>query len=146
MHLKWTNKCPLGYSHLLPHTIFPSFDACKYFMCIPNRLLLKLNFHDLAKTPEMKQVSNKDKHGDTGLQIRVPNQRFVFSFLNQNFCCGYSKEPSQWDRSFEHTKQMFKLIDKKIFTILRWKVLPIWTNGDIQINPNISETLMHSIR
>ena len=23
-------------------------------------------------------------------------------FLNQNICCGYSKEPSQWDGSFEH--------------------------------------------
>ena len=25
-----------------------------------------------------------------------------FLFLNQNICCGYSIEPSQWDGSFEH--------------------------------------------
>ena len=43
-------------------------------------------------------------------------------FLNQNICCGYSnnsKETSQWDGSFEHPKHMFKLMGKKIITILR---------------------------
>ena len=29
-------------------------------------------------------------------------------FLIQNLRCGYSKEPSQWDGSFEHPKHMFK--------------------------------------
>ena len=48
-------------------------------------------------------------------------------FLNQNICCGYSKEPSQWDGSFEHPKHMVKIIGKKIFTILRWKFLLILT-------------------
>ena len=36
-----------------------------------------------------------------------------------NISCGYSKEPSQWDCSFEHPEHMFKLIDKKIIIILR---------------------------
>ena len=49
-----------------------------------------------------------------GPQIRVRNWKLVFLFLNQNICCGYSKEPSRWDGSFEHAKQMFKLMDKKI--------------------------------
>ena len=53
------------------------------------------------------------------LQIRVPNQILTFLFLNQNICCGYSKEPSQQDGSFQHLKQMFKLMDTKILTILR---------------------------
>ena len=35
-------------------------------------------------------------------------------------CCGHSKEPSQWDSSFEHPKHMLKLKGKKLFTILRW--------------------------
>ena len=26
----------------------------------------------------------------------------IASFLNQNICFGYSKEPSQWDGSFKH--------------------------------------------
>ena len=34
---------------------------------------------------------------------------------------------THWDGSFEHPKQMLKLLDKKIFTTLRWNFLPIWT-------------------
>ena len=30
-----------------------------------------------------------------GLQRRVRNRKLFFLFLNQNRCCGYSKEPSQ---------------------------------------------------
>ena len=44
-------------------------------------------------------------------------------FLNQNICCGYSKEPSQCDDSFEHPKHMFRLLGKKIITILHSKIL-----------------------
>ena len=36
-----------------------------------------------------------------------------FLSLNQNICCGYSKEPSQLDSSLEHQKYMLKLIDRK---------------------------------
>ena len=43
----------------------------------------------------------------------------IFLFLNQNICCGYSKEPSQRDDSFEHPKLMFELVVKKLFTILQ---------------------------
>ena len=32
---------------------------------------------------------------DTGLQIRVRIGKIFSLFLNQNICCGYSKEPSQ---------------------------------------------------
>ena len=28
--------------------------------------------------------------------------KLLFVFLNQNICCRYSKEPSQWDGSFEY--------------------------------------------
>ena len=50
----------------------------------------------------------------------MSNENLIFLFLNQNVCCGYSKEPSQWDGSFEHPKHMLELMGKKIFTILRW--------------------------
>ena len=43
-----------------------------------------------------------------GLQISVGNGKLVSLFLIQNICCGYSKEPSQGDGSFEHPKHMFK--------------------------------------
>ena len=50
--------------------------------------------------------------------FNVQNQKLIFLFLNKNICCGYSKESSPWDGSFDHPKQLFELIDKKIFTIL----------------------------
>ena len=34
-------------------------------------------------------------HHISGLQIRVRIGKLVSSFLIQNICCGYSKEPSQ---------------------------------------------------
>ena len=30
-----------------------------------------------------------------GLYLRVRNENLIFLILNQNVCCGYSKEPSQ---------------------------------------------------
>ena len=46
------------------------------------------------------------------------NRKMIFLFLNQNICCGYSKEPSQWDGSFEHPKHMLKINGKTKFTTL----------------------------
>ena len=46
----------------------------------------------------------------------MSNCNLFFLFLNQNICCGYSKELSQ-DGSFEYPKHMFKLMDKKIIAI-----------------------------
>ena len=42
-------------------------------------------------------VSRVGTLGDnqTGLKSRVRNENLIFLFLNQNICCGYSKEPSQ---------------------------------------------------
>ena len=45
-----------------------------------------------------------------------------FSYSSTQTCCGYLKEPSQGDSSFEHPKHMFKLMDKKIISILRSKI------------------------
>ena len=47
------------------------------------------------------------------------NRKIIFLFLNQNICCGYSKEPSletvlSRDGSFEHPKHMFKLMGKEM--------------------------------
>ena len=43
------------------------------------------------------------------LQIRARNWKLVFLFRNQNICCLISKQPSQWDGSFEH-QNMFDQI------------------------------------
>ena len=40
----------------------------------------------------------------TVLKLRVCIKQLMFVVLNQNICCGQSKEPSQYDDSFEHTK------------------------------------------
>ena len=34
-----------------------------------------------------------------------PQSKLFFLFLNQNICCGYLKEPSQW----EHDEKLFTL-------------------------------------
>ena len=54
----------------------------------------------------------------TGLLLRVRTRKIVYLLFSQNICCGYSKEPSQCDGSFEHPKHMLKIMGKKIFTIL----------------------------
>ena len=43
----------------------------------------------------------------TGLQIRVCIGNYFLNFSSKSICCGHSKEPSQWDGSFEHPKHMF---------------------------------------
>ena len=59
----------------------------------------------------------------TGPQIRVHNRSLIFLFLNQNICCGYSKEPSRRDSSFENPKHVFKMMGKKIIAILCKKIV-----------------------
>ena len=50
-------------------------------------------------------------------------KKIMFLFLNQNICCGYSKELSQPDDSSEHPKQTLKMMGKKIYTVLHSKFL-----------------------
>ena len=52
--------------------------------------------------------------------LTVRNEILIFLFLNQNICCGYSKEPSQWDGSFEHPEHMFSM--RQFF----WKHMLNW--------------------
>ena len=69
----------------------------------------------------------------------------IFLFLIQNICCGFSKEPSQWDGSFEHLKHMSKLIAKKIFTILRSKHLSWPMITKIGIHQSENHTYFNSL-
>ena len=43
--------------------------------------------------------------------------------------CGYSKDPSRRDGSFEHPKHMFQLMDKKLIAILRYLCLLNWLSA-----------------
>ena len=47
-------------------------------------------------------------------------------FYTQNICCGYSKEPSQWDGSFEHPKHMLKRYFFYSFTLKKFVYLNLW--------------------
>ena len=49
---------------------------------------------------------------ETGLQKRVSNEKLFYLFLNQNIQCGYSKQPSQLNCSFEHSKHMYMYAQK----------------------------------
>ena len=62
---------------------------------------------------------------DSRSSVKSGYRKIIFKLLNQIICCGYSKEPSQWDNSFEHPKHMLKLMGRKIFTILYSKILLI---------------------
>ena len=58
---------------------------------------------------------------DADVNFRTPDKSanwIFFLFLNQNICCGYSKEPFQWDGSWEHPKHLFKSMGKGINGIL----------------------------
>ena len=93
--------------------------------------LLALYHHDLIIFRKKWLTKNK-KPGEknhepftistlhaAGLQIRVRIGKLFSLFLIRNICCGYSKEPSQLDGSFELPKHVFKLMGKKIIKILR---------------------------
>ena len=47
----------------------------------------------------------------TGLKLRVRKENLFFLFLNQNICCGYSKEPSQSIRRFFWAPKTYIKID-----------------------------------
>ena len=79
-----------------------SFEYPQHMFCLKNK---KINFQ--SQTLIKRSIRN-------------------FLFLNQNIYCGYSKEPSQWDSSFKHPKQMFKPTDKKILINLRSNFIFIW--------------------
>ena len=70
----------------------------------------------------------------SGLQIRVRTGKLFFLLLNQYICCGYSKETSQSDGSFEHPKHMLKLMGKEINAILGAQTILIWTHGLFMIS------------
>ena len=56
--------------------------------------------------------SGQSKPLDKSVQPKI-------NFISQNIYCGYSKELSHQESSFEYPKQMLKLMNKKIFAILR---------------------------
>ena len=120
-HRRWNNNCrtlfyfnPLKTRHPKTGT-FANVAFYQGMHCLPRQ-------NHSSEWPLNIYAMNH-----TGPQIRVRNQKLIFLFLKQNIHCGCSKEPSHWDSPFEHSKQILKLIDKKIFTILCWKFLPIWT-------------------
>ena len=59
-------------------------------------------------------VAEISEHQQVYIELKTfVNCKKIF-FLNQNISCGHSKEPSMSAKgSFEHPKQMLKLMDKK---------------------------------
>ena len=54
--------------------------------------------------------------------------KLIFLFRNQDISCGYSKEPSQQDGSFEHPKRKLRPINKnnKLFSLSLFAYLSQW--------------------
>ena len=61
--------------------------------------------------------------------VKSVYQKNTFLFLIQNICSGYSKEPHQYDGSFDHPKHMLKHMAKKNnynFTLKIFVYLNLW--------------------
>ena len=69
---------------------------------------------------------------NSGLQIRVCNQKLIFLFLNKTYVVGTQKNPLNETVLLSTKKHMFKLMAKKIFTILH----PIFCLSGGLINNN----------
>ena len=106
-------KTIFTFFKFLHSSVFPSLQ-------IFSTVWLRMRFHSreqweiYSPKPPIEQKLN-----NSGLQTRVRCGILFSLFLIQNICYGYSKEPSPWDGSLEHPKHMFKLMVKKIITILR---------------------------
>ena len=125
-HLLIWSKCSIF------HNIFKSMRNYLNFSWI-FQCCLKKKMMSLSKISQWSQGSN---HMNNIIET-MPTQELLWCsrtfyrkitdlFFNEIICCGYSKEPSQWDGSFEHPKHMLKIMGKKIFTILRWQFLFIY--------------------
>ena len=85
-------------------------------------LLCQMN-HFLSKPIFMLYMKNKyadQPAHHSGPQIRVCNQKMIILFFSQNICCGTNVGNTQ-----KNTKQMLKLMDKKMFTNLHSNFLLI---------------------
>ena len=61
---------------------------------------------------QIKQINRNSCQCDqcSDILFRLSSIKLIFLFLDRNICCGYSKEPSQWDSYLEH-QRMFKQVD-----------------------------------
>ena len=87
------------WRHLSAHNISPIISLWRVFHTLKSSYLCR-PWSDLAKLQDFS--------------LECVTEKIAFLFLNKNICCGYSKEPSQWDGSFEHLKHMLNLLGKKI--------------------------------
>ena len=54
--------------------------------------------------------------------VKSAYQTFIFLFLNQNICCGYSNE----NGSFERPNHVLKIMGKKIFTMYNFTLKKVY--------------------
>ena len=94
------------------------------------------NYFD-ENTQTIVNQTNRSREKD-----ELCTEKVFFLFLDQNICCGYSKEPSHWDGYFEHPKHIIKLISKKTFTIL-WATFLYTQTQVLQI---INEWKTHQVK
>ena len=59
-----------------------------------NTLTSVIKFTFKFQPPSKNIIKRVHFHGPC-LQLRERNRKIIFLFINQNTCCGYSKEPSQ---------------------------------------------------
>ena len=87
-------------------------------------LLTKSSFFILLPFTEIRGLVFKLSRNfpTAGLKLRVPKRKIIFLFLNQNICCGSSKNRLN-EMDLMSTQNMLKIMGKKLFPILRRKFL-----------------------
>ena len=102
-YMQFTTVYRIFSESLLKNLVTIYLSACNFaVMCIHRESLMS----DHVLLNLLDQLGKSDKMQGLPRVLRVCNENLIFLFLNQNICCGYSKEPSQWDGSFEHPKHM----------------------------------------
>ena len=80
----------------------------------------------LSTCPEWNRARS-DKSEMVLQTSRQVQLKFIFLISQAKHMLWVLKDPSHWDDSFEHPKEMLKLMDKKIFTNLRsWNWAGLW--------------------
>ena len=91
-YMQFTTVYRIFSESLLKNLVTIYLSACNFaVMCIHRESLMS----DHVLLNLLDQLGKSDKMQGLQRVLRVCNENLIFLFLNQNICCGYSKEPSQ---------------------------------------------------
>ena len=98
---------------------------------------------------QIKQINKNFCQCDqcSDILLRLHSIKLILLFLDRNICCGYSKEPSQWDSYLEH-QRMFKQVDNILLSknCLSKPACSGWTTIETLNDPFLGLCLMYAAK